>query len=138
MTQTRDGYSTSGLRDDPRQWIIYGEEQQGAVTRALEAAALQATGQALAKHHDPKVRPIGVMMLKLADTRITTAMRHGGYRQRAVEYLAKITNWVARRPMPRPDAELDEVHAVLFQLDHRLNSAGITGTGYLRDLARGD
>jgi len=134
-----NGYSTAGLRDDPRQWLIYQDEQQGAVMRALETAALQIVGQALAKNADPQVRPIGNVMLKVADARLRGGFNAGGYRQRALEYLAKITNWIsAPNSMPRPDVALDELHAVLYQLDHRMNSAGINGTGFLREIIRGD
>ena len=35
-----DGYSTAGLRDDARQWLIYQDPQMGAVMRAIEIAAL--------------------------------------------------------------------------------------------------
>ncbi len=52
----KDGWSTDGLRSDPRQWLIYDEETQGAMVRGLETMALQMVGQTLVKNKDRQVR----------------------------------------------------------------------------------
>lgn len=134
----KDGYSTKGLREDPRQWLIYDEETQGAMVRGLEAMALQMVGQTLSKNEDIKVRAMGFTMLNIADARIRSAMAQpGSTRDTVMKHLARIMGWLSRRAT-YPAVELDEVHAVLYQLDHRFRSAGIRGGGKLRDLVRGD
>jgi hypothetical protein len=136
----KDGFSTKGLREDPRQWLIYDEETQGAMVRGLEAMAMQMVGQTLVRNKDMKVRAMGFTMLNLADARIRTAMNQpGSVRDTVIKHLAKIMGWLSSRGRTEyPAIELDEVHAVLYQLDHRARSAGIRGPGILRDQVRGD
>jgi len=136
----KDGYATNGLRSDPRQWLIYDEETQGAMVRGLEAMAMQMVGQTLIRNKDIKVRAMGFTMLNLADARIRAAMKQqGSVRDTVMRHLAKIMGWLSSRGRAEyPAVELDEIHAVLYQLDHRARSAGITGPGFLRDQVRGD
>ena len=74
-----NGYPTNGLRDDGRQWLIYGEPQQGALVRGVEAAALAMT---LAKiyqlyikkdHHVRRLRSGLPTLLFLALAGVTVA-----------------------------------------------------------------
>lgn len=131
------GWDTKGLREDPRQWIIYHEAAQEAVVRAIQTAALQMVGQHLAKHPEMQVRAIGTLMLKMADVGVRTAFAHGGDRQTAMEHLSKTLAHVYGQA-PIPLEALDDLWATVYQIDHRMNSAGIRGTGFLRDLIRGD
>jgi len=137
----KDGFSTDGLRSDPRQWLIYDEETQGAMMRGLEIMALQMVGQTLKRNPEAKVRAIGHVMLNVADARLRDAAREpGSIRDTVIKHLARIMGWLSRRGPIDVDTAvaLDEVHAVLYQLDHRFRSAGIRGGGRLRDLVRGD
>lgn len=134
----KDGYETKGLRSDPRQWLIYDEETQGALVRGLEIMSMQMVGQTLAKNQDIKVRAMGHTMLNIADARIRAATREpGSARDIVIKHLARVMGWLSRRA-DYPAIELDEIHATLYQLDHRFRSAGIRGGGTLRDLVRGD
>jgi hypothetical protein len=134
----KDGFSTAGLRSDPRQWLIYDEETQGALVRGLETMALQMVGQTLRRNKDMKVRAIGNVMLNVADARLRDAAREpGSIRDTVIKHLARIMGWLSGRAS-YPAIQLDEVHAALYQLDHRMRSAGISGPGHIRDLARGD
>lgn len=134
----KDGYPTNGLRDDPRQWLIYGEPQQAAIIRGLEIMGLQMVGRTLAKNPIRQVRGIGHFMLNLAEGRIRTALKEGGYHQVVIEYLAKLMAFLAGQAPPPDPQVLDELHAVVYQTDHRARSAGIGGEGALRSLVRGD
>ena len=135
----KDGFSTKGLRDDPRQWLIYDEETQGAMMRGLEVMALQMVGQTLRRNKESKVRAIGYLMLNVADARIRSA-EPGSKREQVIRHLALVMGWLSRRgPMDIATAEaLDEIHATIYQMDHRFRSAGIRGGGKLRDMVRGD
>lgn len=137
-----NGYPTNGLRDDGRQWLIYGEPQQGALVRGVEAMALSMAGQSLVrvgrKSNLIAIRALGFFMVNLADARMRDALNAGDYRATVVGYLAKVTRFVAGQAPPPDPQILDELHALTYQTDHRARSAGIRGEGTLRQLIRGD
>jgi hypothetical protein len=133
-----NGYPTNGLRDDPRQWLIYGDAQQAALIRGVEIMGLQMVGRHLSGNPIREVRAIGHMMLNLADARIRTALKEQNYHTTVVEYLAKVMTFAAGQAPPPPPQILDELHALVYQTDHRARSAGIGGEGALRSLVRGD
>lgn len=134
------------LRHDPRQWLIHQRGPVEAVVRALEVMALGMAGRQLAKHPHQSVRAVGNLMLRLASARagcalgLSKGVDTSEDRRTAMQWAVQVSNW-AMSPDPRtepPVQALDELHAAAFQLDSRLNSAGLSGPGWVRDLGRGD
>lgn len=125
------------LRKDIRSWLIYDEESTGSVFRALEAAALAGMGHRLASHEAIEVRAVGNVMKRIAVTRIRTARREGGVRWEAMEKMTKVMMYAFGQAPPNAEA-LDEIHATVFRIDQKLNSAGSVGPGVERADVRGD
>jgi hypothetical protein len=134
-----NGYSTAGLRDDARQWLIYQEPQMGAVMRALEMAALGMCGRVLARSSKRSARGVGNFMAKVAEARMRTMTQQGGVSEAAVLTVAAAMQfWQYGNDDPAAERAADEVYATVFQLDSRANGAGITGPGTIREAIRGD
>lgn len=131
------------LRKDPRGWLIYERGPVEATVRALEVAALGIVGRRLASHPNLSVRAIGNVMAKLAAGRLRCGLGlvpgvpTTEDRRLALQWAMKVTGW-ALDGGEAPLSELDELHGVVFHLDSRLNSAGLSGPGWERDLGRGD
>jgi len=132
------------LRKDARSWLIYDAQNTEGAVRALEMIALGMVGQTYKDHPDMALRGIANSMLKLAKARTeiglglvqgeetTDELREATRCALAVfEYLG------GSRP-EYPVAEADQLYATLFYLDSRLNQAGLSGPGTLRETARGD
>ncbi len=117
--------------------MIYDEESTGSVFRALEAAALAGMGHRLASHEAIEVRAVGNVMKRIAVTRIRTARREGGVRWEAMEKMTKVMMYAFGQAPPNAEA-LDEIHATVFRIDQKLNSAGSVGPGVERADVRGD
>lgn len=131
-----------GLRSDSRQWLIYDDEVLGAVMRALEAFALHIAGGPLSRHRRVEVRAVGHLMRRVAESRIVEMERADGAQRVAVHHLRAIFDWLGAEQrglvLPPPAVELDEIHAAVFRLDSRAQSAGIGGPGVHRAAVRGD
>lgn len=139
----KDGYPTNGLRDDGRQWLIYGEEQQGALLRGLEAMCMSMAGQSLVrlgyKTRIQAIRTLGFVAINQAGGRIAAAQEAGGYRAVVMDYLVKVMAFLSGATDEIPDPQVfDELQATAWQLDHRSRSAGYRGDGTLREMIRGD
>lgn len=134
---------TRTLRRDFRQWLIYDEPSVGAVVRALEVVALGMVGRRFAQHQNISVRALGNVMARLAEARLRCALglvKDVGTtpeRRLAMEWAMQVAEW-ANNGGVEPVGALDELHAAVFHLDSRLNSAGLAGPGWIRDLGRGD
>lgn len=131
------------LRHDPRSWLIYQRGPVEATVRALETMALGMAGRTLAKHPTTAVRAVGNLMLRLAESRVRISLglvkgqETTEDRRTATQWTIQVSNW-AMAGGPEPTQALDELHAAAVHLDSRLNSAGLTGPGWERDLGRGD
>lgn len=131
------------LRTDPRQWLIYERGPVEATVRALETMALGIVGRTLAKHSSLPVRGIGNLMMRLAESRVRCSLglvpgvETTDDRATATRWAIAVSNF-ALGDGPEPVQELDELHAAVVHLDSRLQSAGLTGPGWIRDLGRGD
>lgn len=128
------------LREDERSWMIYSEESVGAVVRMMEAYALSVTGQKLRRHPDQKIRAMGEMMIRTGEHRGWEAVNAGGVREEAANAFALLGAHVSALPHDevRCAKALDELHATVFRLDQKIQSAGSKGPGALRQLVRGD
>jgi hypothetical protein len=138
MTGGSNGYSTSGLRDDPRQWLIYGEAQRGAFVRGVTAMALVMTGRHLKTSKMIQVRAVGDVMESIGNSQIRVGVEAGGYRKIVLGYLVRLMTFAAGQGPPPPPNELDELHAVAFETDHVARRQGLNGSGLQRELIRGD
>lgn len=128
------------LRTDERSWLIYDDESIGAMTRGLESYALSVTGQKLARHPDQKIRAVGNMMVRLGEQRGHEMMKNGGAQEVALEWFLFLGAHLAgmNHDEIKCQEALDELHAVCFRLDARLQSAGTVGPGLVRMAGRGD
>lgn len=131
---------SNGLRTDERQWLIYGEEEIGALVRGLEAMALQMAGRVLAKNRIDGVRGIGNFMLRIADVRLREMLRNDGVQKVVVQHLEKIMAVLSGKGIWEPAASraLDELYALTVHTDSRAMDAGIVGPGTIREAVRGD
>lgn len=132
-----------GLRTDERQWLIYGDEQIGAVIRGLEAWALMVLGTKLRNKGPNRNRPLnglGAFCQKVADQRITELKRNGGAQEVVADWILLISKWAAGKSPYTPDVAraTDELYSVAFHIDSRVNGAGILGPGAHREAVRGD
>ena len=135
------------LRKDARQWIIWDDASIEAGVRALEMISLGIVGANYCNHPDPAMRGIANAMLKLSKARL-----EAGYGlvkgqdttpelMEATRCAFAVFDYLGDRTVgntPYPTAEADQLYALLFHLDSRLNAAGISGPGIKRNLARGD
>ena len=123
-----NGYPTDGLRDDGRQWLIYGSPQQEAIVKGVEAMGLMMTGMHLAGNPMREVRATGNFMIKIGQSRIQGAIDAGGYRHIVMEYLVQVMQFAAGNAPPPSAKVLDELHALVFQTDteQRLQEFGET------------
>lgn len=132
------------LRTDERQWLIYGDEQIGAVIRGLEAWALMVLGTKLRNKGPNRNRPlnaIGALCQKIADQRLTEMKRNGGAQEVAADWILIVSKWASRSDAlltPDVSTALSEMQAVATYLDSRVNGAGILGPGVHRQAVRGD
>lgn len=134
------------LRKDGRQWLIYDDASVEAGVRALEAIALGIVGANYQNHPDLAMRGIANAMLKLSKARMEAGMGLIKGEDTTDELLEatrcafKVFDYLGDRTetTPYPIAEADQLYALLFYLDSRLNGAGISGPGIKRRLARGD
>jgi hypothetical protein len=134
------------LRKDGRQWIIYDDASIEAGVRALEMVALGIVGANYRNHPDLAMRGIANAMLKLSKARLEAGYGLIKGEEPSDELLEatrcafKVFDYLGDRKQetPYPIAEADQLYALLFHLDSRLNSAGISGPGIKRKLARGD
>lgn len=138
-----NGYSTTGLRSDARQWLIYQDEALGALMRGVEAYALHICGGPLTRHRHIAVRMIGTLMRRVASHRIEEMKRNDGAQRVVIGHLEKIFTWIgSEQPgkvaRPEPTGALDEIYAAAFRLDSRARSAGVSGPGVHRQAVRGD
>ena len=135
-----NGYSTTGLRTDERQWLIYGDEQVGALIRGLEAMALTMTGQTLRNTQLMPLRGLGTLMCRVADARFEAMYRNDGAQRVVVDHLRKVMAAMAGWTHWTPDAlnALDELHATQTHTDSRAAGAGVLGPGHVRQTVRGD
>lgn len=127
------------LRTDERSWLIYDDESVGAVVRGMEAYALSVTGQKLARHPDQKIRAIGTMMVRLGEQRGFEMLKNDGAQGVAAEWFTMLGAYLAgvQHDVVKREEALDELHAVVFQLDHRGRVAGTRGPGTIREALRG-
>lgn len=137
------GFNTGGLRSDARQWLIYGDEELGALMRGLEAYALHICGGPLTRHRHIAVRMIGTLMRRVASHRIEEMKTNDGAQRVVVEHLEKIFTWISAgqsgRLAPEPTEALDEIYAAAFRLDSRAANAGVgASVGVHRIAVRGD
>lgn len=138
-----DGYSTTGLRSDSRQWLIYDDEALGALMRGVEAYALHICGGPLQKHRHIAVRMIGTLMRRVASHRIAEMKQNDGAQRVVISHLERIFTWLgSEQPgkvaRPEPTEALDEIYAAAYRLDSRARSAGVQGPGVHRVAVRGD
>ena len=127
------------LRTDERQWLIYGDEQVGALVRGLEATALYLAGGVLARHGTIGVRAIGNFMLRVSDARFREMLKNGGMQETVAQHFTKIMGWLGGGAWtPEIDEALDELYAVTVYSDGKAMSAGISGPGTVREAVRGD
>jgi hypothetical protein len=138
--------SETPLRKDARQWLIYDDASIEAGVRSLEMVSLGIVGANYQNHPDQAMRGISNAMLKLSKARLEAGyglikgvetsdelLEATRCAFRVFEYLGDKTGEI-----PYPVAEADQLYALLFYLDSRLNGAGISGPGIKRKLARGD
>lgn len=140
MGSNGNGHSTTGLRTDGRQWLIYGDESMGALIRGLEAMALQMAGQTL--RHTPllALRGLGTLMVRVSAARLAEMYRNDGAQRVVVEHLRKVMAAMAGHTTWTDDAQtaLDELHAINTHTDSRAAAAGVYGPGTVRQGIRGD
>jgi hypothetical protein len=133
----------NSLRTDFRQWLIYDEPTTGAVVRALEVMALGMAGRTLSRHRTQSVRALGTIMMRLADARTKVMLgtvknwETNDEAEQAIKAVMTTGEWIGSGSDIAP-IELDELHATVFHLDHRLNTAGVTGKSWVSGLGRGD
>ena len=129
----------STLRTDPRQWLIYQEDNVTAGMEAIEIMALTVTGTLLANRPEVEMRAIGNIMMRWADARQRTMSGEeaSDLKQAAVSHATDILDWMGGQG-DTPDDALSELHAVAFAFDSQLQGAGIDGEGWYRVLARGE
>ena len=141
-----NGYNTSGLRSDARQFLIYDDETLGALMRGLEAWALQIAGRKLRGYRrgGHKLRPVnamGSLMARVADARITEMVRAGGAQAVVADWLMVVSRYIADGQAvwtPDVDRAFSELHGLVARLDSRATGAGIVGPGVHRVAVRGD
>lgn len=133
-------YGTTGLRTDERQWLIYGEEQQGAVMRGLEAWALLLAGARMRQHPLLPLRAIGTFMRKVGEQRLAEMDRNDGAQRVVAGQVKHLLGALAGRVpwTADTDRDADELYATVFHLDSRATGAGMTGEGTHRAAVRGD
>ena len=129
----------STLRTDPRQWLIYQEENVKAGMEAIEVMALTITGTLLARGEEVEMRAIGNIMMRWADARQRTLSDEeaSDLERTAVSHITDILDWMGGQG-DEPNDALSELHAVAFAFDSQLQGAGIDGEGWYRVLARGE
>ena len=135
-----NGYSTTGLRTDERQWLIHHEEGIGALMRGLEAMALQMTGAQLQRAKLFQLRGLGTLMVRVSAARLAEMYRNDGAQRVVVEHLRKVMAAMAGHTTWTDDAQtaLDELHAINTHTDSRAAAAGVYGPGTVRQGIRGD
>lgn len=141
-----NGYSTSGLRSDARQFLVHDDEALGAVMRGLECWALQIAGRKLRRyrrlgHKLRAVNAIGSLMVKVADARINEMDRNGGAQAVVADWLVIVSRYIADgQAIWTPDVAraFSELHGAVVRLDSRAKAAGMTGPGTHRVAVRGD
>lgn len=143
MTMSRKTFSVGGLRTDERQWLIYGDEQMGAVIRGLEAWALMLLGTKLRNTGPDRIKAlngIGAFCQKVADERLVEMKHNGGAQEAAADWILLVSKWAAgKTPFTRDIARaVDELHAVATHNDSRGSNAGMNGGGVHRQTIRGD
>jgi len=134
------------LRKDGRQWLIDDNDSIEAGVRALEAIALGIVGSNYQNHPDAAMRGIANAMLKLSRARMEAGMGLVKGEDTTPELLEatrcafRVFDYLGDRKQetPYPVAEADQLYALLFQLDSRLNGMGLSGPGMKRKLARGN
>ena len=132
------------MRTDPRQWIIDDRPTVAAAVRALETLALGIVGKSLARNRRIEVRAIGNVMMRLSAARMRANLGAvNGYQpsdeqQATFRALSQVAVWLQDQTAEPPVAALDQFHAAVVHLDSRLQSAGLSGAGWVRELGRGD
>jgi len=134
------------LRKDARQWLIHDHDSIEAGVRALEMIALGIVGSNYQNHPDLAMRGIANAMLKLSKARLEAGygliegVETSPELLEATRCAFKVFDFLGDRDekTPYPVAEADQLYALLFHLDSRLNSMGLKGPGLFRRLARGD
>ncbi len=135
-----EGYSTTGLRTDERQWLIYHDEGIGALMRGLEAMALQMTGAQLQRAKLFQLRGLGTLMVRVSVARFNAMHNNDGAQRVVAEALRRVMAAMSGREQWTRDTfnALDELHAMNTHTDSRAMGAGIYGPGTLRTAVRGD
>lgn len=134
------------LRKDARQWLISDDDSIEAGVRALEMIALGIVGSNYANHPDIAMRGISNAMLKLSKARLEAGygliegVETTDELLEATRCAFAVFDFLSDREdkTPYPVAQADQLYALLFHLDSRLNSLGLKGPGLFRRLARGD
>jgi hypothetical protein len=129
------------MRQDHRQWLIYQEEPVTNVVSILEAFLVGLGAQTLLRHPEQAMRAMGHFGARLAETRMAhwagqlRGLEPTDGQREMVSHLRVIAQFLAGEG-PRPDTELDEVHAALVWLDKRAKDAGVSGPGWYREIVR--
>jgi len=131
------------LRTDLRQWLIYDDEAAYATADAIDTLAYRLAGSMLARHQDIEMRAIGNYLLRVADARERRMLgemeghESTEIEQAAIHHVGVILKWLGEGG-DRPEESLDELHAVVFAIDSKVQSAGATGPSPMAGLVRGD
>ena len=134
------------LRKDGRQWLIYDKGSVEAGVRALEQVALGVVGRDYKAHPDQAIRGIANAMLKLSRARAEAGLglvkgaETTDELVEATRCATAVFDWLGADPATEqyPLVEADQLYALLFHLDSRLNGMGLSGPGLFRRLARGE
>ena len=131
------------LRSDLRQQLIADDDAYGAVVRGLEVWALKVFGTRLRERGADRNRylnGIGTFCQKVADQRLVEMKRVGGAQEVVADWILLVSKWAAGKTVMTPDVAraLNEIYWTVFQLDSRVNGAGVRGPGVHRAAVRGD
>ncbi len=129
------------LRTDDRQWLIYETDGEvGALTRGLEAMALQMAGQTLARNRIDALRGLGHHMIRVSDARLRTMLKNDGAQAVVVRHLQRLMRVASGKALwdSACTRALDELYALTVHTDGRAMAMGIVGPGTLREAMRGD
>ena len=131
------------LRTDLRQWLIHDDEAAFATADAIDTLAYRLAGSMLAQHAEIEMRAIGNYLLRVADVRerrmLGELKDHDSteLEQAAIHHVGAVLRWIVEGG-ERPEQAFDELHAVVFVIDSKVQSAGATGPSVMAGLVRGD
>lgn len=128
------------LRKDENQWLIYDRDSVEAVVAAVKAFLMGLGAQTLLHHEDLEIRALGHAGLRMSATQLDAfagnlKVETSPERQEAAQVIGQLIGYLAGFNNLDP-AAIDEIHAAIVWIDKRAKAAGVSGTGWYREIVR--